>query len=176
MPTLAGQMSSAAQPNPQWVACDGKPYYCLDPKQAQRTKGVLSEGNMQDYIRQVGWQGRRRGLGPLGWIICVPVLAAYKVALADDSTEASLVTPVSTTTTALVAAGQTVIPCASVTGMAAGMPIAAAGIPTGAVIISIAALNVTIAPATASAVASGATVTVQPSQPPTVNHPPAGTK
>ena len=96
MSTLAGQMSNAAQPNPQWKACDGSPYYILDPTQSQRTPGVLSEGNRQDYIRQVGWRGIRRGLGPLGWIVCVPKNAAYKVTLADDSTETSLTPPVPT--------------------------------------------------------------------------------
>ena len=94
MPTFAGTMSNAAQPNPQWVNADGKPYYCLDPKQAQRTHAVLpSEGNLQDYLRQVGWQGRRRGLGISGWIVCMPVLAGYKVSLADDSTETTIASP-----------------------------------------------------------------------------------
>lgn len=95
MPTLAGQMQTGATPNPQWKACDGSPYYILDPTQSQRTPGVLSEGNRQDFIRQVGWQGRRRGLGPLGWIVCVPFdpSATYKVTLADDSTESTLTNP-----------------------------------------------------------------------------------
>lgn len=97
MPTLAGQMSNVAQPNPQWVACNGAPYYVLDPKRAQRTAipNTPSAGHRMDYIRQVGWQGRRRGLGPLGWIICVPYdpTATYKVSLADDSTETTLSNP-----------------------------------------------------------------------------------
>ena len=96
MTTLAGSMFNGAQPNPQWVACDGAPHYVLYDKQPQRTKGVLSEGNRQDYIRQVGWQGRRRGLGPLGWIICVPYDAGgtWRITLADDSTETALTPPV----------------------------------------------------------------------------------
>jgi hypothetical protein len=96
MATLAGQMSNAAQVNPQWVACDGKPYYVLDAKQPVRAKGVLSEGNRQDYIRQVGWQGRRRGLGPMGWIILMPrdPSATWKITTADDSTETALTPPV----------------------------------------------------------------------------------
>jgi hypothetical protein len=91
MTTFAGQMSSSAQPNPQWQLADGKPYYVLDAKQPQRTKGVLSEGNRQDYIRAVGWQGRRRGLGPLGWIILMPYNAStWYVSLADDSSETAI--------------------------------------------------------------------------------------
>jgi len=176
MSTLAGQMSNSAQPNPQWLNCDGAPYYVLDPKQSQRTKGVLSEGNRQDYIRQVGWQGRRRGLGPLGWIICMPVAPGYKVATADDSTETTLVPPVTTTTTALVASGQTVIPVTSAAGFVVGLPIAATGIAPNSAITAINGLNITIAPATTGSVASGATVTVTPVGPPTVAHPPAGTK
>jgi hypothetical protein len=93
--TLAGQMSNAAQPNAQWLPCDGKPYYVLDPKQPQRTHAGISEGNRADYVRSVGWQGRRRGLGPLGWIFLVPMdkTAAYKVTTADDSTEGTLTNP-----------------------------------------------------------------------------------
>src|SRR5215467_15004526 len=176
MSTLAGQMSNSAQPNPQWLNCDGAPYYVLDPKQSQRTKGVLSEGNRQDYIRQVGWQGRRRGLGPLGWIVCMPVAAGYKVSTADDGVETSLVPNVTTTTTALVASGQTVIPVTSATGFAVGLPIAATGIAANASIAAVNGLNITINPATTGSVANGATVTVTPVGPPTVGKPPAGTK
>lgn len=93
MATNAGEMQTGSPPNPQWVPADGKPYYILDPKQPQRTRGALSEGNRQDYIRRVGWQGRRRGLGPLGWIVCTPVIATYAVSLADDSAETALTTP-----------------------------------------------------------------------------------
>lgn len=95
MTTYAGQMSNAAQPNPQWVPCNGQPLYCLYAGQPQRTKGVLSEGNRQDYIRQVGWQGRRRGLGPMGWIIVMPFdkTGTWFVSTADDSTETALVSP-----------------------------------------------------------------------------------
>jgi hypothetical protein len=98
MTTLAGQMSNAAQPNPQWVAANGQPLYVLYSLQPRRTAGALSEGNRQDYIRQVGWQGRRRGLGPLGWIVCMPYdkTGAYKVSTADDSTETTLTPPVPT--------------------------------------------------------------------------------
>jgi hypothetical protein len=67
---------------------------------------------------------------------------------------------ITTTTTALVASGATVIPVASVTNMAVGMPIAATGIPATATIQSISALNVTIAPATTASIALGATITV----------------
>jgi hypothetical protein len=98
MTTLAGQMSNAAQPNAQWVAANGQPLYVLDPKQPLRTHAGISEGNRQDFIRQVGWQGRRRGLGPLGWIVLMPLdkTAAYKVSTADDSSETTLTPPVPT--------------------------------------------------------------------------------
>jgi hypothetical protein len=96
MPTTAGQMSQAPPGDPQWVACDGKPHYVLYDKQPRRAKGVLSEGNRQDYIRQVGWQGRRRGLGPLGWIILMPYdpAATWFITQADDATETTLTPPV----------------------------------------------------------------------------------
>jgi hypothetical protein len=94
MPTNAGTMYSGAQPNPQWVNADGKPYYVLDAKQTARPHAVLpSEGNRQDYIRKVGWRGRRRGLGPLGWIVLMPVNAGWVVSLADDSVESNLASP-----------------------------------------------------------------------------------
>jgi hypothetical protein len=177
MTTLAGQMSNAAQPNAQWLVADGKPYYVLDPTQSRRTPAGISEGNRQDYIRRVGWQGRRRGLGPLGWIVCMPVAAGYKVAGADDGVEANLVPNVTTTTTAAATAGATVIAVTSATGFVVGLPIAAAGIPAGTSIAAINSLNITLSAAVlAAGVASGATVTVTPVGPPGVAKPPAGTK
>lgn len=176
MATNAGEMSSSAQPNGQWLTCDGAPHYVLYDKQTRRTPGAVGEGNRQDYIRRVGWQGRRRGLGPLGWIICMPVAAGYKVSTADDASETSLVPNVTTTTTASVASGLSVIPVTSATGFAVGLPIAATGIPAGASIAAINALNITISSPTTGTVASGATVTVTPVGPPTVGKPPAGTK
>lgn len=96
MATNAGSMVNATQANPQWAPCDGKPYYVLDPKQPQRAPGALSEGNRQDYLRRVGWQGRRRGLGPLGWIILMPNDPGHtwNISLADDATEAALTPPI----------------------------------------------------------------------------------
>lgn len=98
MATLAGSMFNGAQANPQWVPCDGRPHYVLYDKQTRRTPvpGTPSTGNRQDYLRRVGWQGRRRGLGPLGWIILVPLDKAgtWNIALADDSTETALTPPV----------------------------------------------------------------------------------
>jgi len=177
MATNAGEMVNSAQANPQWFVCNGQPLYVLDAKQAQRTRGTLSEGNRQDFIRRVGWQGRRRGLGPLGWIVCLPLDkgGTWRISTADDSSETALVPPVTTTTTAAATAGATVIAVTSATGFAAGLPIAATGIPAGATIASIAALNITIsAPVLAGGVASGATVTVTPPGPPTPGKPPAG--
>ena len=83
---------------------------------------------------------------------------------------------VTTTTTASVASGLSVIPVTSATGFVVGLPIAATGIPAGASIAAIAGLNITINPATTGTVASGATVTVTPPGPPTAAKPPAGVK
>jgi len=83
---------------------------------------------------------------------------------------------VTTTTTASTAAAQTVIPVTSATGFAVGLPIAATGIPAGASIAAVNGLNITISAATTGTVASGATVTVTPVGPPTVNKPPPGTR
>jgi len=96
MATLAGSMFNGAQANPQWVPCDGKPYYALDAKQPQRTPSGISEGNRQDYLRRVGWQGRRRGLGAMGWIILMPFDAGgtWKITLADDAVETALTPPI----------------------------------------------------------------------------------
>lgn len=95
MATLAGTMFSGTQPNPQWVPADGKPYYVLAPTQSPRTPipGTPSRGNRQDYWRRVGRWGRRRGLGPLGWIIEMPVNAGWVVSTADDNVEGTLASP-----------------------------------------------------------------------------------
>jgi len=179
MTTNAGELQTGSPANPQWVACNGSFYYTLDWKQPQRARGALSEGNRQDYLRRVGWQGRRRGLGPLGWLILTPYDAGgtYKVSLADDSSETQLVPNVTTTTTAAATAGATVIAVTSATGFVVGLPIAATGIPAGASIAAINGLNITLSAAVlAGGVASGATVTVTPVGPPTVAKPPAGLK
>jgi hypothetical protein len=102
--------------------------------------------------------------------------ATYKISLADDNGETALVPNVTTTTTALVAAAQTVVPVTSATGFVVGLPIAATGIAAGASIAAINGLNITINPATTGTVASGATVTVTPAGPPTPQKPPAGVK
>ena len=183
MATHASQMTTSAQAGTQWVACNGAPYYVLDAKQPALGTGASSyaKGNRQDYCRNAGWQGRRRGLGPLGWIICVPydAGATYKVALASHPSETALVPNVTTTTTASAIAGATVLAVTSATGFVGGLPIAATGIPAGATIAGIASLNITLSPGTpvmAGGVASGATVTVTPVQPPTTGKPPAGIK
>ena len=97
MPTLAGQMQTGTPANPQWLPCDGKPYYVMDAKRTQRTAvpSTPSMGNRCDYVRRNGWFGRRRGLGPLGWIFCVPYDpgATYKISLADDNSETTLTNP-----------------------------------------------------------------------------------
>lgn len=97
MPTLAGQMQTGTPANPQWVPADGRTYYVNDILRAQRTAipGTPSQGHRGDYLRNVGWQGRRWGLGMNGWLIGVPYdpTATYKVALADDNTETTLTSP-----------------------------------------------------------------------------------
>lgn len=97
MPTLAGQMSNVAQPNPQWVLCNGGWYYVNDIYRAQRTAipGTPSMGNRQDYIRRTGWWGRRSGLGMNGWKFRVPYdpTGTWRVSLADDNIEATLTNP-----------------------------------------------------------------------------------
>jgi hypothetical protein len=175
MATFAGQMSSGAQPNPQWVACDGRYYYGYTALAARPHAGV-STGTYRDYERNVSGWARTRGIG--GWMIGVPydATATYKISLADDNGETALVPNVTTTTTALVAAAQTVVPVTSATGFVVGLPIAATGIAAGASIAAINGLNITINPATTGTVASGATVTVTPAGPPTPQKPPAGVK
>ena len=96
MTTHAGEMSNVAQPNPQWVPTNGQVLYVLDPTQPQRGKGtttLIAKGNRHDYIRQTGRWGRRRGLGPLGWIIIMPRGAGWSVSTATDDSEANLTTP-----------------------------------------------------------------------------------
>lgn len=97
MPTLAGQMVNVAQPNPQWVPCNGQPYFVNDPLRAQRTPipATPSMGNREDYIRRTGWWGRRKGLGMNGWKFSVPYdpTGTWYVSLADDNTEATLTNP-----------------------------------------------------------------------------------
>jgi hypothetical protein len=93
MTTFAGTMFSGTQVNPQWVAADGKPYYVLDHTQSYRTHTGISRGDRRDYVRAVGWQGRRLGLGPIGWIIAMPVNSGWVVSTADDSVEGTLASP-----------------------------------------------------------------------------------
>jgi len=175
-------MQTGSPANPQWVAADNKPYYVLDPKQPRRTpiaSDPKSVGDRRDYRRRVRRQGRMRGLGPLGWIFCVPYDpgATYKVSLADDNSETDLVPAVTTTTTAAATAGATIIAVTSATGFVVAYPIAATGIPPGSYISAINGLNITITQQVlAGGVASGATVTVTPPGPPTVAKPPAGVK
>jgi hypothetical protein len=177
MATNAGEMSQTPPGDPQWRACDGKYYYGYAnlPNPARPHAGV-STGTYRDYVRRVSGWARTRGIG--GWMIGVPYDQAgtWFISLADDSGETALVPPVTTTTTASVAAGQTVIPVTSATGFVVGLPIAATGIPAGASIAAINGLNITINPPTSGTVASGATVTVTPVGANTPMRPPAGVK
>jgi hypothetical protein len=97
LPTNAGEHSLTPGGNPQWVPCNGQPLYILDPKQQTRTAipGTPSRGDRRDYRRRNGWQGRRRGLGPLGWIVMMPFdpSATWSVTTADDNTESTLTNP-----------------------------------------------------------------------------------
>lgn len=95
MPTQAGMMFSGAQPNPQWVPASGQPLFVLYSKQTRRPHAGISYGDRRDYIRRVGWRGRRRGLGPLGWVVCMPFdpAANFVVTTADDNVESNLASP-----------------------------------------------------------------------------------
>jgi hypothetical protein len=176
MPTFAGQMTTTPPGDPQWRACDGSYIYgyatIRAPFTARPHTGV-STGTYADYERNVGGWSGTRGIG--GWMMRLPKNATYYISTADDSGEASLVANITTTTTASVAPGISVIPVTSATGFVVGLPIAATGIPAGASIAVINGLNITISAATSGTVANGATVTVTPIQPPTPQKPPAGT-
>jgi hypothetical protein len=175
MATNAGEMTATPPGDPQWVACDGKYHYGYAPLPAPpRPHTVLpSTGTRRDYVRRVGSWAGSRGIG--GWLFRVPKNATWYISTADDSGETALVANVTTTTTASVASGLSVIPVTSATGFVIGLPIAATGIPVGASIAGISGLNITINPATTGTVASGATVTVTPPGAPTPIKPPAGT-
>ena len=100
MANIAGSMAQTPPGNPQWVACNRKPYYALDATQPQRTRipGTPSTGTRQDYIQR--WMARTapKFLGPLGWTASgFPYrLSAYfsSSELADDNTETALTPPV----------------------------------------------------------------------------------
>jgi hypothetical protein len=175
MPTTAGQMSQTPPGDPQWRACDGSIVYGyqapMPPQTARPHAASYSYGTYRDWVLRMGFN-RTKGIG--GWRIVLPKGAGWFAATADDSGETALVPNVTTTTTASVASGLTVIPVTSATGFVVGLPIAATGIPAGASIAGIAGLNITINPATTGTVASGATVTVTPAGPPTAQKPPAG--
>jgi hypothetical protein len=175
MPTLAGQMSQTPPGDPQWRAADGSYIYgyaTIRPAFPARPHTGVSTGTYSDYDRNVGGWSGTRGIG--GWMMRLPRGAGWFISTADDSSEAALVANVTTTTTASVASGLTVIPVTSAAGFVVGLPIAATGIAPGASIAAINALNITINPATIGTVASGATVTVTPAGPPTPMKPPAG--
>jgi hypothetical protein len=88
-------MFSGVQANPQWVPANNQPLYVLDAKQTRRPHAAISYGDRRDYVRRVGRQGRRRGLGPLGWIIQMPYDpgANWVVTTADDNVESNLASP-----------------------------------------------------------------------------------
>lgn len=100
MTVLAGQMTQTPSGNPEWMAADGKPYYVLavprvagNPILPRPATGVLGgTGYRRDYVRRIGWQARRRGLGPIGWIIHMPIdpTATWFVKLEDDSADTTL--------------------------------------------------------------------------------------
>jgi hypothetical protein len=94
MPTFAGTIWSGTPTNPQWVPCDGRSYFINDPKRAVRPPipNTASTGTRWDYLRAVGWYGRRLGLGHSGWAVRVPYdpSGTYVVSLADDNSESTL--------------------------------------------------------------------------------------
>ena len=98
MTVLAGQMTQTPTGNPEWSPCDGRPVYVLaNPKVSgspilPRPATAPGTGYRQDYVRRVGHQGRRRGLGPLGWIVCLPAdpSATWYIKMEDDSADTTL--------------------------------------------------------------------------------------
>jgi hypothetical protein len=175
MATSAAEMSSVIQSNPQWRICSGQYIYGYAMVTA-RPHTAPSTGTTRDYWRRAqSWSGSR-GIG--GWMMRLPLdnTGTWRISTADDSGETALVANVTTTTTASVAPGLTVIPVTSATGFVVGLPIAATGLAAGTTISGINGLNITINPATTGTVASGATVTVTPAGPPSAMKPPAGVK
>jgi hypothetical protein len=94
MPTYAGTIWSGTPTNPQWVPCNGAVYAINDPHREARppVPGVPSTGTRWDYLRRVGWWGRRSGLGVSGWMVRVPYdpSGTFHVSLADDNSEGNL--------------------------------------------------------------------------------------
>ena len=94
MTTHAGEMSNAAQTNPQWLPCDGAYIsgYKLAGVAARPSSGV-STGTVRDYWRRVYGFARTRGIG--GFMLGMPYdpTSTWKVSIADDSSEADLTNP-----------------------------------------------------------------------------------
>ncbi len=96
-PTNAGEMTQTPPGDPQWVACNGAYYYGYAmpvPPQTARPHAVPpSTGLRLDYDRRVGGWSGTRGIG--GWLVRVPrdPSATWFIAMTDDSSETTLVTP-----------------------------------------------------------------------------------
>lgn len=75
----------------QWVACDGTNRfgYAQSIIPARPVTGV-SRGWIRDMWRNNRSNCRTLGIG--GWIIGVPLNAAYKISIADDSSDATVPT------------------------------------------------------------------------------------
>ncbi|HEY2417388.1 MAG TPA: hypothetical protein VGH84_05670 [Steroidobacteraceae bacterium] len=75
----------------QWMPADGHNVYGYAnlPNPARPHAGV-SNGTYRDYERNVSGWARTRGIG--GWMVGLPLAAAYSVSLADDSGDATVPT------------------------------------------------------------------------------------
>lgn len=88
MAVLAGTTRASGTANPQWVACDRKPYYVLEKVTGlPRTADPPGTGDRRDYVRRVGRRYGFTGLGPLGFRFNVPQIASTSIKLNDDKTD-----------------------------------------------------------------------------------------
>lgn len=88
MAVLAGTMRATPTAAPEWVACDGKPYYVLAkvtglPKLADPP----GWGDRRDYPRRVGRKYGFTGLGPLGFRFNVPKIGSTSIKTNDDKAD-----------------------------------------------------------------------------------------
>lgn len=93
MATFAGDMiaTASAPALAQWLPADGRMIYGYQQQivPARPATGT-SRGWVRDYWYNCRAQCRTRGIG--GWMVGLPLNAAYKVSIADDSSDATVPT------------------------------------------------------------------------------------